>query len=259
MERVWTEQFAVRTYELDGSGKLAVPAVCNYLQEAAGHHAHALGVSIPQLEPQNMTWVLSRLLVRMRAWPGWDAGVAVQTWPSGVRKLFALRDFRIFCGGSAIGEATSAWLLLDTRSWRPVRVERTFAERIPIHPERAVATNLDRLPDPAGSGLEIRFQARYRDLDMNRHVNNVAYVQWALETLPPELRAERALAELEINFLAEANYGQELLARAEKAPSTPDEAAFRHGLFSGADGRELARARTTWVSRSPATDAGGRT
>ena len=44
-----TERYAVRSYEVDGHGRLAVPALCNYLQESAGLHARQLGVSVEQL------------------------------------------------------------------------------------------------------------------------------------------------------------------------------------------------------------------
>jgi acyl-ACP thioesterase len=45
--------------------------------------------------------------------------------------------------------------------------------------------------------------ASYSDLDMNRHVNNVQYVVWAMDIVDLAVTEERQLRELEINFNTE--------------------------------------------------------
>jgi hypothetical protein len=64
-----------------------------------------------------------------------------------------------------------------------------------------------------------------------------------------EILRARRLAELDIDFLAEAGHGERILSRAYGAePRSPvDGRAFRHTLLRLADGRELARARSVWV------------
>jgi medium-chain acyl-[acyl-carrier-protein] hydrolase len=121
MSRVWSGLFSVHTYELEPGQHVSVPALAAFLQEAAAHSAHALGYSVPQLLEKNLTWVLSRLRIRLRELPGWKAELTVQSWPSGLERLFALRDYRILEQGREIVAATSAWLMLDVQSRRPVR------------------------------------------------------------------------------------------------------------------------------------------
>jgi medium-chain acyl-[acyl-carrier-protein] hydrolase len=258
MSRVWTEIFPVHTYELDPELRLSIPALAGFLQEAAGHNAHAQGYSFLQLLEKNLTWMLSRLRLRLRELPGWKAQLTVQTWPSGLERLFALRDFRILEGERAIGVATSAWLMLDLQSRRLVRPESFRDWQEIIHPERSVAVGLEKLPGVDGSEpplQERELPVRYADLDINLHVNNTRYVEWLLEAVPLEILRDRRLAELDIDFLAGAEHGERILSRAYSEGPRPgrqpqahlNELAFRHILLRQGDGREVARARSLWV------------
>ena len=82
----------------------------------------------------------------------------------------------------------------------------------------------------------------------HRHVNNVCYIEWALESVPPEVLEERVLAELEIHFLAEALFGEEIISSAKR--TVPHGGEFHHGIARARDGQELVRARTVWTMPS---------
>jgi len=251
MSLISTVIFPVHTYELDPANRLSIPALAGFLQEAAGHNSHALGFSPMQLMERGLTWVLSRLRVRLRELPGWQARVSVQTWPSGLDRLFALRDYRMRVDGREIGTATSGWLLLEAKSRRPVRPQSHPDLQHLLHPERSPAAGLAKLPGAEGGEhplLERELAVRYSDLDMNLHANNTRYVEWALEAVPPEVLHGKRLAEMDIDFLAEAEQGERILSRSygPQARSSQDERGFRHILLRSSDGREVARARSLW-------------
>jgi medium-chain acyl-[acyl-carrier-protein] hydrolase len=256
MNPIATVIFPVHTYELDVAGRLSIPALAGFLQESAGHNAHSMDFSPMQLLEQDRTWVLSRLRIRLRELPGWQAQVTVQTWPSGLDRLFALRDFRVLSEGREIGAATSAWLVLQASNRRPLRPETVRDWQGIIHPERSLTVDLGRLPGLDGGApvlQERELAVRYADLDLNLHANNIRYVEWLLDTVPLEVLRERRLAELDIDYLAEAAHGERVLARAYEAvrasggPALDGGRAFRHLMLRQGDGRELARARSAWV------------
>jgi acyl-ACP thioesterase len=85
---------------------------------------------------------------------------------------------------------------------------------------------------------------RFRDLDVNRHVNNVTFVEWVLESVPPSFLNERDLAFIEINFIGEALLGDTVESCAEPGPSGSE--AFLHRIVRAGGGQELARAQTVW-------------
>jgi acyl-ACP thioesterase len=105
-------------------------SIFNFMQEAASSHADALGVSIQQLLSENYTWLLSRVQITMTSYPAWTDDLTVLTWPSGMQRLFALRDFQFKDQkDSTVGAALSAWLVIDTHKRRPVRIA-PFIDRL---------------------------------------------------------------------------------------------------------------------------------
>ncbi len=236
------ETYPIRSYEIDGRGVLAIPALCNYLQESAGLHARALGVSIDQLRPEGMTWFLWRLHLRIGELPGWGEAVAVETWPAELGRPFAIRDFSIRHGEREVGVATSAWLLMDVEKNRPIRrLPARIREVHPDPPRRALPDPFHRLPACDSGGLARDVAVRRGDLDLNGHLNHVAAIGAMLEAVPAEHVGRRRLETLEVELRGEGRYGDALEARCE-----PPDPEARHLLVRKADGKELARARTRW-------------
>jgi len=81
------------------------------------------------------------------------------------------------------------------------------------------------------------------DLDPNGHVTHGRLVEWLLEALPFGFLDRHLLADAEVHYLREANYGEAIESAAVDGdrPGT-----FRHRLTRLGDGAELCRAHTRW-------------
>jgi medium-chain acyl-[acyl-carrier-protein] hydrolase len=238
--------YPIRSYESDASGRLSILSVCNFLQDSASRHAERLGVSVQRLRCEDVTWVLSRLLLKMETYPGPEETVRVVTWPSGGDRLFAFRDFYLMdSSGRQLGAAVSAWLVIDMGKRRPVRIEPFIARLNPIIGAHAIPFDLEKLPALSGETEQARYPVRFRDLDVNQHVNNVSYIEWVLESLPRRRYEQGALTTLEINFLGEAVAGDTVTAFYR--PLEGGGTGFLHRITRASDGQELARARTRWA------------
>ena len=243
---VWKETYRVRSYEVDCHNRLSILSMFNFMQDAASKHAQALGVSVRQLLSENYTWLLSRLKINIASYPGIDDRIQIATWPSGMQRLFALRDFELRNGSDQlIAAAVSAWLVIDVQRRRPVRI-LPFVERLrPLEGHHHVLPDtLDKLPGLKNRTYEKKFIARYGDLDVNQHVNNARFAEWLVEGVPSYLLKTSAPTQLEINFLAEAYYEDCIVAACH--PRNTDNTHFYHSLIRQQDGRELARAGSVW-------------
>jgi medium-chain acyl-[acyl-carrier-protein] hydrolase len=240
---VWRERVRVRAYELDVWGRASALAVCNWFQEAAGNHATHLGWGIENLQAQGLTWVLSRLHLRLHRLPLWREEVEIATWPAGAHRLFAVREFRLSdADGAELGVATSGWIVVSQASLRPLRPAAEIVALGRSSPTRALADGFDRLPEVEHAEFVRALDVRIADLDINRHANNVSVIGWALEPLPLAALEGRRLGELEVEFRGEARGGERVLAEAAAA----GDGAFIHRVVREADGREVARARSRW-------------
>ena len=242
MKNIRKEIFKIRSYEMDAQGKATVQTICNYLQEIAGLHAAALGVSVTDLIRNKMTWVLSRLHLIIDRYPEWNADVHVETWPSGAKGLYATRDFTISdAGNNVIGVATSSWMIVDLVKQKPIELpEFVHAIRLPDK-KRAIDDPFKKLHGPKQVDFEKQFNVRRSDLDINQHVNNVNYIEWAIESTPIDIYRKKNLTELEISFRAESKYGDRIIAQSEVHE---DNCLYKLTRLS--DGRELAVVRTRW-------------
>ncbi|MDF1594424.1 MAG: thioesterase, partial [Desulfobacterales bacterium] len=240
--------YAIRSYEVDACGRLSISTLCNFMQDAAGKHADELGVSVAWLQKQQKTWVLSRLALQMHTYPGWQETVHVATWPSGSRRLFALRNFLFLDGQNRLlGSAATAWLVIDTLTRRPLRIEPLVKKLNPGIPEHRTGLELnlfEKIPKLSVYEHEMRFRIRYQDLDTNRHVNNVSFIVWALECIPAEELQQSMLVGLEINYVAEAFHGDFVISKSRPLDGQPG--IFLHNIIKEDGGQELFRARTVW-------------
>ncbi len=253
-----TEHYRIRVDDVDDGGQLTATALCNYLQDAASHHASALGLSIVQLQDEGMTWFLWRLHLRLAELPAWGAQVSVTTWPSGVRRHYAARDFRVHDRSVAtrtereIAVASTAWVVVDTTTQRLIpRVPERVRGHMPVEvPTRALTDSFRRLPRYEDGTAEGTFVVRRHDLDVNGHLNHVATIEAMLEGVPREIVTGRRLAELEVELKAEGREGDVMSARC--VALEPEEARegtsarLGHALVRESDGKVAARARTRW-------------
>lgn len=242
---IWQQSFSVRAYETRSGKGLSLTSLCNYLQETASRHAQSLGVSVDRLLDDGRTWVLSRMAVKLDAVPAWQEDIHVLTWPSGARKLFALRDFCVLdTNRRVIGAGISAWLVIDVNSRRPIRLDH-YLDRLNVKcHEHALSADLEKLPGLDAWDAVQRFRVRHHDLDINRHVNNVKTIEWALEAVPVAVQHACLPVELEVNFLGEAFAGEEVVSRCVNVAPAPG--TYAHSIAGSGTEREVLRARSVW-------------
>ena len=241
-------RFGVRSYECGADAFASLPAVCNYLQEAASLNAEELGFSKSDFDArgENVSWVLTRLAVKMFRYPVWEEEVTVVTFPRGGRKIVAWRDFEIkSADGGTIGLATSEWMLIDLATRKIAPIPQSVLDACEFGSESVLGAEpfTARLKFPADVSVSASgpYKAQYSHIDLNGHVNNVHYVEWALESVPEEYR-RRSVSRLDIVFRQEAKAGDELESCSEIAA----DGILRHAITRVSDGALLATAETGW-------------
>jgi medium-chain acyl-[acyl-carrier-protein] hydrolase len=250
------------TFTMPAGGESDTPsrrllAVLEEMMETAGRHAEILGVGVRDLHARGLTWVLARLHVKICEVPAAGQTVHVATWPSGRHRLFAVREFKLSdASGSELLRATSAWAMMNMETRRPARLD----PHLPVfsrHPARMVADDFAPLPPPYAQAPRASYQAEAGDIDLNDHVNNTVYLDWALRSAPQNARSWKPLS-LEAAFLGEARLGDEVACYTEIGRSAALDAsrtALLQSLRDEASGRELTRLRTYWQTGSNSNNA----
>ncbi|MGD9210611.1 MAG: thioesterase [Desulfobacteraceae bacterium] len=248
---IWSHTYRIRSHEVTPGERLSIPAIFHFMQDGASSHAKTLGLSVDQLMQKGFTWVLSRLMLAILApLPRWEECIKMQTWPSGNKGPFALRDFLFKNNeGRTVAVAVSGWLVIDISTRKPQRIE-TFNEMLhPIKGYHAISPNLDKIPPCQQSNdYQRQFAVRRRDLDVNEHVNNVSYMEWILETMPDAILSQKELKKISLNFIGEAKRNDHVLSVAEavKTEQKSRKSVYLHRIVHQSDPHELLRAKSEW-------------
>ena len=242
-------QFKVRSYECGADGRATLPTVCNFLQEAASLHAASLGFGKGDFAAtgENISWVLTRMVVKMDRYPKWEDEVTVETFPRGGRKIVAWRDFEVKdAKGRTLGVASSEWMIIDlaTRKIHAIP-EKVFAANDPANVPVLGLEPFSKFRFPSGEAVSFplrsetekiplpRFTAMKSQIDLNGHVNNVHYISWMLEPCD-----SRCPAEMEVVFRSETFAGDEVCVETAAADG------YTYHRVSSPDGKDHIVART---------------
>lgn len=218
MLKTYQEEFILRTCNCDFQGTWRPSAILETMQEAAGAHSHLLGCGRDALLKKNTVWVLTRSEVQMQAYPRILDRVIVETFPMPNRRWFFPRYY-LFKNeeGKILGHAGTLWALLDINT-RKMLPPGDVAALIPDNSDLIAPMGLPATVDAVdGAEKMIHRLPCYTDLDVNQHVNNTRYADWACDALGIDTMRENCLESLIINYNAEILPNQEITLHASRS------------------------------------------
>jgi len=233
-----SKQITISSYHADMDSKLTIPSIFILCQEIAWEHATLNGFGYKDLKVHNSFWILSRIHIEIDELPKWAQSVNLTSWPSGIEGPFALRDFILRNGaGKTLITATSSWVIVDATTRRPKRPD-TFKNTMPICSDiRATETNAPRIrPSQGETVAEIRHKVGICDLDINNHINNVKYTEWALNLMPYSEYKEKTVCCIDVNYLSEGFYNDICIHKLERT----DDKCLLGSIIREEDGKVLA-------------------
>ncbi|HLN19976.1 MAG TPA: acyl-ACP thioesterase domain-containing protein [Bacteroidales bacterium] len=242
MEMVYKKKYRVHVYETGPGGKLSLYSLFNYLQDIASDHAETLGFGRDDLLKDNRFWVLSRMYLEINRLPLWEETVDVSTWPSGTESLFALRNYEVSGSDGVIIRGSSSWLILDRDSKRVQRPDNVLSRfEFPVRDNNIRnSTKLNIVGEQAVTDHCFRIKAS--DLDVNLHTNNAVYVRWITDSYDLGYIMNNDPQSVEINYLAESRFGDEINVR-----TSADKDYYDHSIIRTDDKKEICRIRIGWT------------
>lgn len=206
------EKFRVKSYEVDHNGFFKPFSFLNHAQEMANVHAQSLGFGYDNLIASGVVWVLSRMHVKFDRLPLWKEELSMETWHKGNDRLFGFRDYSVIDKREIeIISATSSWLIIDYKTRKLQRIETLIGN------EFKGALDKHAIEEPAYK-IVIPSQMRQcgnkivsiSDIDINHHTNNARYLEWAMDSIDPQISKKAQIKELWMNFNNESLLGEKI-------------------------------------------------
>lgn len=210
MSTFYEMEFRVDSRDVDLFNQCRPSAVLGYLQEAATQAALALRVSGPEiLEKYGCLWMVTRNWVELDAPLRWNDLVAVKTWHRGASGASSYRDFDLFRAGKPIGQGTSVWVMVSAQERKLFRMKELTEFQGTDGGALCKTIKLHRPAMPEAFDGRTRRELGYSDTDINGHVNNAHYADFACDSLHLErLGRGKFVRSFQIGYVSECQAGE---------------------------------------------------
>lgn len=248
MKRTHTHTYHLTAGECDATGHMPITLVAERVIEVATEHANELGIGYTRLKELGIGWVLSRLSIEMYRYPGINDVYSLTTWIETINRKFSERNMTMHDGqGAVIGHMRTVWVAIDFQKRTMADLSSISDVPLPLGDLPCPIAKHPRLAIPAAGCIEYPYTFRYCDLDFNRHVNTVRYIDLILNRWPLAHYDENMLKRIDVTFSHECYFADTVLVRAEQ------EGEINHCELLRENQRMVA-ARLVWQKRGMQCD-----
>lgn len=182
----FTRDFRIGLSMLGQSTYISNKGFLSILQDIAEMHSASVGYGVTDIDKTNYSWALLNWKIQFINRPKYGETLTIKTWSRYSSKLYCYRDFEIYDSNQKlVAIASSKWVLIDVSKGRIAKLEDELMEL--YNPENKSVFNIveiDKISEPTSIDNTINYRIRKADIDVNNHVNNLCYVDIALEAFP---------------------------------------------------------------------------
>lgn len=181
------EKFKVGIADITPNGELSDKSILKFFETVACHHSDIAGYGVNDIPRTNLSWVLLNWRVKVLVRPHYGDEVTATTWARTATRAFTFRDFVLkdSCGETMV-IASTKWALIEIGKGLSRITEDIIDKYQPENDTVFEDGNIARLTETAEGEPKICYKVLRRDIDLNNHVHNLFYLDFAREALPEE-------------------------------------------------------------------------
>lgn len=215
MEKSFTKKYEIHYYEVNSKLRCKLSSIIDFICDVGTQQSEYLGAGIDYCTKNNCAWVFYKYDIKMYRYPAFGEVISVTTQPVGFKKFYGLRKYIISDEkDNIIGEALALFFLIDIEKRRPIRIQKEQYEFYGVSGDVNYDISMDKIETNDEEQYHKQFNIRYSDIDSNNHVNNVKYVEWAIEAVPLDVINNYVLKRIKVTFEKETTYGDKVLVSA---------------------------------------------
>lgn len=239
------KEYEVHYYETNYRLECKMSSIINYFCDIGSKQSEELGVGIDYLTEKRLAWVFYKYDIKVNRYPMYGEKIKVVTMAKSFKKFYASRGYEIYDeNNEKIVEGEGIFLLINIDKRRAVRIPEDQYIAYGVDVENCQDIKLTKLEKLTEEMHNSSFKVRYGDIDSNMHVNNVKYVEWAVESLPLDIVLNYELKEITVIFEKECKYGAEIKTSCQ-VRETDDGLVILHKISDKED-KELTVLTSIW-------------
>lgn len=249
MSNIFEKAYTINFFDVDSEHKCKFSSLGNFLWDVIISQSDSLGETKEGFAQNNCIWVLLKYDITIYEYPKLRDEIKVQTKVLGAKKFYGYRQNTIKNSeGKVIGEVFSTAILIDFEKRRPMRISAEQSEIYGLKEELDEVPALDDIPKIQKIDYIKNYPVRYSDIDSNGHVNNVKYIEMAMDTLPRSILTEYNLFNIKVLFKKETTDGDTLHISSEVIYDENNDIITIHNITS-ASGRLLTKLQIIWKKK----------
>ena len=213
MESIFERDLIVTPDYCDASGALSPLAAFTIFQGIAAQHAEALGVGSAAMAKKGEFWLTVHTRVDLFARAYLMDELSVRTWAESCseRDVRTYRSYTLSRGETVIARGKTEWAILGPEK-KVIRFgDSGFPKDYPFPAESAIPEKLQRFHEKfEDTDLFSHYAVRPTDIDLGRHMNNVAYVRLLLDCFSAKELASGQIRSVELHYSTSCFEGEEL-------------------------------------------------
>ena len=184
---IYEKKLSVQFGDVDIHNRLTMKGALRLMQEACNCHSQAVGFGVNDIETTGYSWMLHQQRLQLYERPRWNTPLCIRTWSRGAQGPLCLRDFEARReSGELVAVAASGWLLVNAATQRLEQASKEMLLKFGTEERGVFDEPLRRLKALPDAEKRWEYTILRRDIDINRHTNNLCYLDYALESLPEE-------------------------------------------------------------------------
>ena len=202
MAESYRRQMMIGTSLCGADGKMSIPGTFASFQDIASEHAEKLGLGFAKMAENHTFWVTVRTRVHFYSRPELAHRVEIETWPLQHGKVRCDRCYRMSEGERLLAEGRTEWCVINTQTGAACSLEGVFPEGIQYSDEKLLDAPYARFKHNfSEEDRACSYAVRTSDIDVGRHMNNVAYLRLLCDSFSVAELEEMQVSEMEIMFL----------------------------------------------------------
>lgn len=205
-------EFLPRFRESEMDGLIGVKGFVNYFQDIASGYFHQYGKGNDVLPRKyGVAWIYSKYKLKIYGKADYSKNIRLLTWMSKCDPVRVWQEMEIRRGETLLCEGRLESCLVNMKEGKIVKTPYIeLPENLVEDRMTSVGRFERRMKFSEDAAYCYTYTVRYTDLDNNRHMNNLRYVDMFLNAFEPDFYEKNTVTDFELQYVSQAYFGDEL-------------------------------------------------
>ncbi len=208
---VFTKKYTITFEDVTDKLELKNISLMKYLVDAAGMHSETVGYGLSTIDKTHIGFLLVGWKVKILENPHLLDEIEIRTWAENLSHSLSVRNFEVYIKDKLVALASTKWIMVNPKDHSVAIVTEEIENAYGPVNKKVFDEPIPKLRIPEKVDKTKEYTIERRDIDSNKHVNNLKYLEIALELLSDDDYSETDFSEITVNYKNECKLHHDVL------------------------------------------------